>query len=298
MLLSQGLDNCEVIIVNDGSTDRTEEICKSYSKTDERIKVITIPNSGVSVARNTGYKYATGDYIYFLDSDDTLFAETISYYISTINSIKNIDIFSFGYASNKDGQTYNHACSKHSREIFDPASEYLEKYLLKKVKSHICTVIVLRSLLLKNQIEFTPGTKMGEDVEFLITVFSIAQRIYYDARLCFSYQIRNDSSTQGWKVYTEDHFGSFLAKKRAATKLMLRKPDMAKPSKFFVANDYCSALRYYLKSKCKNAYFNEEFKSNKKVLVNNLKGNFMNNIVIFFVRLTPIKLLLWVFKKI
>lgn len=297
MLVSQGLNDCEVIIINDGSTDQTEKICKSYSYTNEKIRVITIPNSGVSVARNTGYKYATGDYIYFLDSDDSLFDGTISHYIKTIHNARTVDIFSFGYASNKDGQTYNHAYSKYSGKIFAPASEYLDKYLLKRIKTHICTVVISRNFLMENGIVFTPGIKMGEDVEFLIAIFSMAQKIYYDARLCFLYKIRNDSSTQGWKVYTEDHFGSFLVKKKAVAKLILGRPDITLSANFFIANDYCSALRYYLKSKCKSTHLNEEFKINKKTLVNNIKGNFMNNFVIFFVKLTSINMLLWLFKK-
>jgi len=66
----QTYSDLEIIIVNDGSKDSTERIVHLLKKNDERIKLITIPNGGVSHARNVGIENATGDYITFVDSDD------------------------------------------------------------------------------------------------------------------------------------------------------------------------------------------------------------------------------------
>lgn len=71
-LLDQSLTNWECIIVNDGSTDNTKEIAESYLKKDSRFVYISQENSGVSVARNTALKYATGKYLQPLDADDVL----------------------------------------------------------------------------------------------------------------------------------------------------------------------------------------------------------------------------------
>lgn len=68
----QTLQNIEIICVNDGSTDGSEEIVKEYAKKDQRIKLISRENGGLSAARNTGLQYATGEYCYFFDSDDII----------------------------------------------------------------------------------------------------------------------------------------------------------------------------------------------------------------------------------
>ena len=67
----QTLKDIEIICVNDASTDKSLNILKQYAKKDKRIKIIDLQkNSGLSVARNTGIKHATGDFIGFIDSDD------------------------------------------------------------------------------------------------------------------------------------------------------------------------------------------------------------------------------------
>ena len=60
----------EVILVNDGSTDQSPQICDKYARKDDRIKVLHKENGGLSDARNVGLSYVTGEYVYFCDSDD------------------------------------------------------------------------------------------------------------------------------------------------------------------------------------------------------------------------------------
>lgn len=71
-VLDQTFTDFELILVNDGSTDGSSEIGKKYQKKDSRVKYFSQNNSGVSVARNLGLSYATGEYVFFMDSDDTI----------------------------------------------------------------------------------------------------------------------------------------------------------------------------------------------------------------------------------
>lgn len=70
--IKQTYHNLEIILVDDGSTDTSGKICDMYARKDVRIKVFHKPNGGLSDARNTGIEKVTGEYIYFLDSDDML----------------------------------------------------------------------------------------------------------------------------------------------------------------------------------------------------------------------------------
>ncbi len=69
-VLNQDYKNIEIIIINDGSKDRSQEIIEQYSKIDGRIKIIKTENQGVSSARNLGIQNASGKYVCFLDADD------------------------------------------------------------------------------------------------------------------------------------------------------------------------------------------------------------------------------------
>ena len=101
IVLNQTYKDFEVILIDDGSKDSTLAILNNLKETDDRIKVFTQPNKGVSYTRNRGIDIAKGEYIYFLDADDeiknTLFEEADKALIK-----KSIGVFSFGYKVIKD----------------------------------------------------------------------------------------------------------------------------------------------------------------------------------------------------
>ena len=77
-ILKQTYTNLEIILVDDGSTDKSGEICDEFAKNDSRIKVLHQKNSGQAVARNNALNIASGEYIAFADSDDLIIDDYIS----------------------------------------------------------------------------------------------------------------------------------------------------------------------------------------------------------------------------
>lgn len=97
-ILNQTFKDFELILINDGSSDTSKEICEQYIKLDKRIYMIDQANQGVSVARNSGIDFASGEYIMFCDSDDWMEKNCLQSLYDKIISNRNIDIvFSGAY---------------------------------------------------------------------------------------------------------------------------------------------------------------------------------------------------------
>lgn len=94
-ILKQTYQNLEVILVNDGSTDNSAEIIREYAATDERVVVFSIENSGPGVCRNTGLNHFKGDYVMFVDSDDTLCEDLFEILMRTMRSTSEIAMCKF-----------------------------------------------------------------------------------------------------------------------------------------------------------------------------------------------------------
>ena len=91
-VVNQTCNNFEVICVNDGSTDKSFEILQEYEKKHSNFRIYTQENKGLGTTRNVGVGYATGDYLYFLDSDDYMELTLIEEVTKIITENPNIDI--------------------------------------------------------------------------------------------------------------------------------------------------------------------------------------------------------------
>lgn len=105
-VLSQTFNNFELICVNDGSSDNCAAILDKYAQKDSRIKIITQKNQGLSMARNSGFKIATGKYIYFLDSDDFIHPKLLEYAYNLCLKHK-ADLVGFDFIKNKTNNDIN-----------------------------------------------------------------------------------------------------------------------------------------------------------------------------------------------
>ncbi|CDI59171.1 glycosyltransferase [Lactobacillus helveticus] len=106
-ILIQSFKRFELILVNDGSTDNSFEICQKYRKKDSRVILISQENKGLSAARNTGLNNAHGDYICFIDSDDFIEKDYLKLLLNNLKS-NNADISICEYfLSNEKGKKYS-----------------------------------------------------------------------------------------------------------------------------------------------------------------------------------------------
>ena len=95
-LKNQTYKNLEIIFVDDGSTDKSGELCETYKNEDNRVKVIHKKNEGLGLARNTGIQNASGQYIMFIDSDDFVDVEMVEKLFNNLKST-NSDTSFCGY---------------------------------------------------------------------------------------------------------------------------------------------------------------------------------------------------------
>lgn len=95
-VIKQNYQNTEIVLVNDGSTDNSDEICKKYSKKYKNIKYFSKENEGLGETRNKAVKIATGDYLFFLDSDDFIEEGTLKTLVDETDNGK-IDVILFDY---------------------------------------------------------------------------------------------------------------------------------------------------------------------------------------------------------
>lgn len=153
-IVNQTYKNFEAIYINDGSTDRTLDILEKYKKNDDRIKIISIKNSGVSHARNIGIENALGKYIAFVDSDDYIKTD---YLEKLYNNTEN-DSIDYVKASFND--------AKISSKI---EFKYIYKLLLNTYKlSNIWNCLIRLDIIKKYNIRFNEKCNYAEDFGFNI----------------------------------------------------------------------------------------------------------------------------------
>lgn len=195
-ILLQTYTNLEVIIVNDGSQDKSDEICKKIASTDKRIKYYSKNNTGVSDTRNFGLKESTGDYIAFVDSDDFLDKDM---YEVMINEIQDSDILICNYS------LFNKEYQKIEKKTFFNNSSYSSlSEMIKNIDSNDMNryfnppwnKLINRNLINKNLIIFDNNLSLGEDLIFNLTVMKEAKRIKTINKKLYNYMLTSNGLNQ------------------------------------------------------------------------------------------------------
>jgi glycosyltransferase involved in cell wall biosynthesis len=164
-IVAQKVDSMEVILVNDGSTDRSKDIAEKLQAENPQVKVISQRNGGLSCARNTGLEASTGDYITFVDSDDWLLPDTYPALLRILDSHPDCDILE--YLPVIEGN-HHEACSFPAlKKYSSPRNYWLEGKAYKH--TYAWNKVYRRNLLFPNNhsaVRFKPG-RLFEDVFFL-----------------------------------------------------------------------------------------------------------------------------------
>lgn len=200
--------NLEIILVDDGSDDNCPAMCDEWSKKDNRIQVIHKKNGGLSDARNAGLKVASGEFVYFLDSDDYVKSETIEKALDVMLE-KNVDVVVFGFQKVDESGKYISDSTFHVGEYnFSTEKEklrFIYKYLLQmKVGWEVWSRLYRMDIIRKNNLKFEPNKEIfAEDRCFNLYYTLCSNSLYCMEDKFYYYLIRNNSimgKQKEWKV--------------------------------------------------------------------------------------------------
>lgn len=217
-IIAQSISDMEIICVDDGSTDNSPEILKEYAARDERIRVITQENRGVSEARNCGAREAKGEFLYFMDSDDIIEPEALELCINDMKN-RNLEYVCFnavGFADSQDKvEVAERMNEKYYTRTLNDKKVYTGKELFHELSvktSVVVTVwscVILRSAFIDNGLWFRPGV-VYEDEFWMFSALMSMTRCGCINRVLYKNRIRNNSITQS--KYTFSHsYGLFSA---------------------------------------------------------------------------------------
>lgn len=192
-LLVQDTDDAEIILVNDGSPDRSDKICKKYAEKHSNIKYIEKENGGVSSARNLGLNIASGDYILFVDSDDWV-SDDYFKELRTCIGKSEYDYLHFSQIT-VDGEKRGkknipdfNSCDR--GEIFNRLAEDM---WTKRINNPVAKVYK-REIIEKNNIRFNENIEVGEDRTFNIEFTLNIRSFYASEKVLYFLSLENADS--------------------------------------------------------------------------------------------------------
>ena len=200
-IIAQTYKNIEIVVVNDGSTDASGEICKEFVEIDHRIIYIEQENAGLSAARNTGLENMSGDYVTFVDSDDWIeqdYVETL--YKKIVEYQADIAVGNYYSFNESEGMFYFHILrDSYYEKVYDNVSIFENLYESQEMKSFalISAWGKLYKARLFGQLRFDVG-KLGKDGYLNQKIYLLAEKIVYIHKGIYSYRIRNNSLSRTW----------------------------------------------------------------------------------------------------
>lgn len=195
-ILNQSYENIQIIVVDDGSEDNTQNFSKELLKNFENKKILNQKNSGVSSARNLGIDNADGEYICFLDSDDYYDRDFILEMTKSM-LYKNLDLCYCGFREEVEGRLkpykYNFI------ENIMSGNDLVKLHLNKETYLWTCSVIYRKKIIQQNNLKYIESCSYGEDQNFILKYLLCSNKVGCVKTELVNYVYRKTSATYTFK---------------------------------------------------------------------------------------------------
>ena len=204
-IVDTDLTNYEIILIDDGSSDNTRSICDRMSSIYPEIHYIYQKNQGVSSARNRGLKEAKGEFILFIDADDSFIKDKLVEILKIIESNKRIDLAIYGMTFDY----YYHGKCYRSDELSYPITGIMERKCWNQELVNLYSINALspvwnkvfrKDILIKNQVSFNEGMFLYEDLEFSLRYLAYCNTIYVSSECIYNYRQSEDEGNAGRRL--------------------------------------------------------------------------------------------------
>lgn len=292
-ICAENLDGIEVIVINDGSTDGTENLCKSFVEKNEHIRFITTENHGVSEARNLGISSANGEYIAFFDADDEIVAESFDFIRSALSS--NYEVCNF----NLETYFINSGVHRHTLHLKSgeyQAEDFMRYFMCRSVMISPCTLLIKKTFLEKNHITFSSKMKFAEDYRFIFEVLFNCKKIKHEDSVIYRYLI-NENSVSNSMNFNRRRFEDCLYLIDYLQFQTESKKELCHAVRFFIADMFCANIQIYLQCSARDLIFERLVLEHKKILRNFIFGKGKYMLRILFFQLIPLRVLFLLTKR-
>ena len=180
-VLEQTFSDYELIIINDGSTDSSMDIVAQYAAKDSRIKACSIQNGGVSNARNVGLGYASGDWIQFLDGDDTIDSDYLAKAAATAEK-ENVDILFSDFKKIDSASKVVDEVKSYKKGLYTEA-QLMDIFMELQYKNgffgFISNKLIRKSVIDEARAVFPTDIKLAEDLAFYVQIYKKITSCYF-----------------------------------------------------------------------------------------------------------------------
>lgn len=192
-ICAQTYRNLEILLIDDGSTDGTDELCERLAQGDARIRTYHKKNGGASSARNVGIGLASGMYLGFVDSDDYIEPDMYELMIKVMQECQEDIVQISRDEVDEMGRTLPDVCIPPGQIRFCEAEEFLKELLLHQGDCSFCTKLVRRKLFEKYRF---PEGVLNEDFSLLVDMLREIKQIVILPKQCYHVVCRQESTTR------------------------------------------------------------------------------------------------------